>query len=730
MSSKVTPQVFAHFEDSSWPPAQGDRPVGFARLSAWSVTRELVGDMLPGNVRGRSGLTIGSGKATIADLPAERLTPWSKNAATKVKSGVPVEVYRAARATGERTTLGRWITDNTSGQVSAGGVDVDLVGAAYKGRGVPAALPLGTIWSEYDAAAVVDYLARTMGYFATPAPVPSCILSLPLQGGAIAEVGRTVESPWEPRWNRDTGPISMYGLSDDYSARVVAQTDTYGGMGDQPFRLAANVTGGIYFDLGSTANEDAPSTATLYIDGRGKIAIRNTADATLVWANFVPGLDPRHTTRVEVEIQRTGGNKDGNYVWTSIRARARSSASAPWSPWATSSTPSVTYAPFLDLVQITSTPGAAVAAVQACVEEDEGLWAATSADIDLLGVTMSVPFVPSGMDTWAAIQKVCADTLGVAFDARDGTLVVRGRSWLAGAGRTPGVIDIETDAEDLEWTIDPSDFVDRVEVVYRPPTRLGTSLLWEATEVITLPANSTTEIVAPVERWDSGRYPLVVSMDPVDRPDSDWLYVTTSPDGKGVVPPVSTIHMRVRRASQTDLKISFENTGNVTLYTADPEGNPSARVRVLEAADQSAEVVVARGVGAADAKNMLSVDLGYTVQRAADAEAIADFIIGRGDAGMWKASSVRVPFDERRDVGDIVTLRHRPTGLDAKCLVSKVEEQGSADGVEQVVDLVLLGTTWIDHDDLWDGETWADHEAAWGHLTWDAFEEDPLANKE
>lgn len=732
MTARVSPEVYIHLQDASWPPANADCPVGVARVNEWGTTREIVGDLLPDNIRARSGLTIGTGKVTVADRASQRLTPWSRDLSQRVEAGVRAHLYAADGPLGERTPLGEWITDDTGGRITGGGVDIDLAEAASAGRDVPAALPPLMPEGNYDAAFIVDTLARRMGYYATPAPVKSCILSAPLQGGIVPEVGGIPQTYNEVQWNRDTGPISMWSEPGTSARASFYTTGPYFYVGDAvTVYLAANVTGWVYFDLGEPS---LPVYPCLRINGDGGFGIRNTQDAAWVNGSFTPGLDPNHPTRVEVEIRRVVEVVDDNLLWDRIEARARSSASAPWSPWITESTPTPRVAYLGGVTVATAMNGSAVSGIQMCREPDPGLWDAPTADIDLLGVRISHPFVPAGSDTWAAIQKVCGEALGIAFTTSTGGLRVRNRRWLAGANRAGYVIDVDDHLEELEWSINPDDVIDRVEVTYRPPTPVYGGVFYEASEPVMVPPKSKIEIAAEVTRWDDDNL-VTPWVGPTDsHPDLGWVYGNTAPDGSGAESGYDLWAYPLRqlsgRTSQTDVKIVLENRGNVPYYTVAPDGTTALRVMYNYSADQSTEVVVARGVPADRARNPLPVDCGYTIQTHGDAVDVADFIIGRGDEPMWKASSVRVPYDPDRDIGDIVTLRHTGTGLRAKCLVTKVENSGSAEGVEQSIDVVLMPATWLDHDDVWDGHTWADHVAAWGDKTWDEFDDNPLAQEE
>lgn len=152
-------------------------PLGVRSVVSWDLERELVGPSIAGNFRG-PGLSIGSGSLSIAhnDLT---VTPWAKGSARIKPGGEAILVGEAAN--GETMPLDTWLVAPKSGSVASAGMNIGLREKQYAGRRQDNLLPT-IARSETEASWMIDVLGRQLGYYTTPAPVASCISSLPMNG--------------------------------------------------------------------------------------------------------------------------------------------------------------------------------------------------------------------------------------------------------------------------------------------------------------------------------------------------------------------------------------------------------------------------------------------------------------------------------------------------------------------------------------------------------------------
>lgn len=736
---ETLPTVWLHMEGSAWPPAEGDRPAGLVPVGDWSMERELVGSTLPGNIRARSGLSIGAASASIAQMAVTPLSPWAMSDDRRVVIGRRVDLYAAYDGYDSpvRVELGDWIVAPASGGLLAPNVDVELIERQYEGRRQRHLLPppQGRIFktSLTEAAYAVTTLAAQVGYHAVPPPVPSCILAVPaqgnvaaLQGGGLPEVDTLV--PAGPGgWDRSTGPLTARQF---LQLKYLIFNGEWLTAPGQSIFLTVNYAGTVDFWSEFTTALGFGISLRPGTGGNRTLAVRVNPEVAGTWATgtFATGADPVHPNRVQVEIQRLGSTTSFG-----IRARARSSATAAWSAWVTApnTADDRTFTGLMIDTPDTSTADA-FSALQITTTADPALWAVPNADIDPLGVLVGAPWLPAETDVWTGIQEICAATLGAAWITREKQLLVRSADYLAGVDRTGVELDVGRYVEDLAWTVDPADTADRLTVSYQPMVTVALSTeafeVWRSESVIKIAAGRTAQVVVdfetPVDEQIAGWVP---DWDIDLRPYGSIWSAFPNPDGTGAHASDTALAFSYEWVNSGRLILSIRNTTGTDLYTVGENGQPALVVRVYNRVDQNDPDVIERGVSEVDAVNPLSIDLGRYVQRREDAEAIADFLWARVSTPTWKANSVRVKLDWSRDIGDLVELVHERSGLRAKALVTKVAYAGSAGEVVQTLDLVLLPPTWSDFDAAWSGLTWADFDAVWDAPDdWDDFDRDPL----
>lgn len=735
---EVLPVVYAAFPDAAWPPPRPQTPAGVAAVASWHLERELVGSVLPGNVRARSGLSIGSAGFTLAQTEAgQPLTPWSADPTRRVTAGQPVDLYASHNGYGSevRVDLGEWLVAPVQGSLVAAEVPVELLERQYRGRALDQALPVGR--DSVDPAWIVDTLARQVDHHSTPPAVASTIICAALAGGATPDVG-LLGGALVDRWGRATGVLGTEGDAIVIYAWLAPNTVLGSGGGITPIPgggstgnntnyLTVNVVGEVRFTFGVGSGPEVE----IHADD-GEVWARANSSESWEVVEFEGGLDPIHTNRVQLEMvaeDTTGTIGD----WT-FRVRARSSADATWSDAAVS--PGMEPGSAFPQVTFDVEEGSSVSAFQITSESDDALWATPTAEIHALGGRIPAPWLPPDKDVWSGIQQVCAVHLGACWVRRDKTLLLQNRDYLAGAFTAGEGFDVGQRVEDLGWTLDPSDSADRLEITYSPVDFVeddGTGLqpvVWAAQDAIELAPFETIEItvdvdfyakVAPIPRW-------IGAWDTANLDEgSTWCtYSARDGDASGDLGGYGALSISVRHVSGNRFVLRLTNNLDVTLYTVDADGKPCLILRAPVIAPQANSASVVRGAGLADAVRPLTVDLGKLVQRAEDAEAIADYVWSRVSSPMWKASSVRTRLEWDRDIGDIVQLVHERSGLGVKALVTKVALDGQAGEVAQTLDLVLLPITWGDFDAAWADAAWTDFDDTWSADAWLDFDTNPL----
>lgn len=97
------PEVYLSLTGSSWPPAANGVPRGVAEAGSWSVSRQLTGSSLPGQVRGATGHSIATGSVDFAQPEGAPLTPWAQGT-LNISPGGRCKLY--ASHAGPNLTLG------------------------------------------------------------------------------------------------------------------------------------------------------------------------------------------------------------------------------------------------------------------------------------------------------------------------------------------------------------------------------------------------------------------------------------------------------------------------------------------------------------------------------------------------------------------------------------------------------------------------------------------------
>lgn len=716
--------------------------LGTMAVGSWSLERELQGALLPGNVRAASGISIGSGTVSVAGVTPDGKvrSPWSKTA--RVNPGGVAKWFTSYDGPDSDNTvpLGDWQLSPYSGSLaSPASMSVDLVERQYAGTSSPNVVD-GSDFYGADPIYLVDQLARQIGYYSTPKPTSSCILSVPFAGGIWVEVGvddyyQTAEltggAPLS--WASVNGRITMTGGL----ALVASCAGPLLNSSNEAYITLDSSGGEIDFEFGDARNDVSmlPTIGVNSAEGEIYAAAAGTTGVSTV--SFAPGLDPDQPNRVQLHVKRIGSPG----AWTAVWLRARSSETAPWSAWAIASADSTvdTTSALTLIVSVSAT----ISALTINSSDEPSVWDSGNAHLELLGGMIATPWIDGTLDTWTAIQQVVAAWAGAAWATTSGSLAVRNRDGMAGVGALPTPVDVGTSVEDIPWSTDPADTADRLELTYWPvdgvnlaesPSTYG-PIAWSAEDAIELPPGKTTVVTADVDGYFE---PLPEEIDGFSSWTPAWndssLYpnwfsvygACTTRDGTGTHPDYNVIGFRTVQVSTGRVEIHITNPTSSTLYTVDANGNPCLFLTCNGVYRQNTSSTTERGASAADAENTLTIDLGRYVQNSADAEALADYIWGRVSTPSWKASSVHVALDWSRDIGDVVTLTHESSELSQKAIVTGISYDGAPGQVSQTLDLVLLPPTWADFDAAWASRTWGDFDAEWAADSWDDFDDDPL----
>lgn len=589
-SNYLLPEAYLRIKDSQWPEGEGSdcRPAdGVSRVGQWSVEREIVGNTLPGQVRARSGLSVGSASARIPQT-AEPMTPWSARPSARVTPLEDVELYLAEEHDSpERQPLGDWVINPISGALSTSEVDLELVEASSLGKKPEHRLPpiqfAYDAWALQDASWVVAELASEMGYGDSPRPsdpliyVPYTGSPMPVKGALVNIEYQDQSGEWHP-WFAEEPPQYFYDNSPgSYGLRPVlngtksaglftytredVNPDVSEGTGTLTFSLTHSAV--VRLLLGQPWNLSGltyyPPQVEVSPNGTFKVWNNNRPAATSTSGTYSRGDTPGLENRVEVQVQRIITDPEEGY-YRQTRARIRSGKDAPWSSWVTNSDPHPTLPPeYAEQILPNAFPASvgldvgwsSVSSFGVTLQPDSAAWTMPKKrlDIESLGSAVVLPYLDGHTSPWDGIQEVCGATLGAAWLDWEGNLKVRNSAYLAGRGNPNQVIDVEKRLDDIKWVTDPSEVVDRLEVTYYPPDversrgPIGGPeetypTAWQAEEAYEIGPGETIEVIGytatPLTTITRANYSSVVGEEGVW---INWLPVwDTSPFAPKTVP--------------------------------------------------------------------------------------------------------------------------------------------------------------------------------------------------
>ena len=678
--------------------------VGVQPVIDWSVSRQMSGGGLPGQARGASGSSVGSGSVTV-DSPAGR-SPWTTG---PIRPGGTVALDARADTAAPMSPVARMVARDVSGTASSRTLSVAIEDDIEALRApVSFMVPPALVGAPLDAAGVIATLAAQAGYHAVPPPVPSAFAAVPLVGSHAPVVGVQEYGPGDTH----TRVIERDGQAGIARAR---EDSGHSGTAMQSIRPARDIphTQTSYVTLDYTwipLHERIGSGSVSYINCRkGGLSVILRGGETLSvradvqggaggWVS-IPGAprEPAGWVRLQVQAEWIGPVGD---TAAGGRIRARIGAAGAWSAWSTyTGTINIADPPYWAVTAFLGTAHG-IRGYQAHTDDDPAVWATPTARIGASGSMLTSVLPAPARSGWETMQEIARATLGWVGVEADGALVYRGRDAMRGGAPVETIISEES-LEEIPWSISTDDVADRVEVTYRPPALLTTPGLsgpshtvWESTDLVGIPPGRPAVIDVQIEgaigRLSPVWTPVWNTAFPAGE-ESRWN-AFPSPDGTGTQPAITAL------AFDTQLLASDRVRITITNRTTNPLWVTQLILRVYTVARAGEPLTVSRGAPSDVARSPLTYDLGTWVQDDATAREILDWLAGTTSEPLPTLTGVRVIPDASRRLGQIVKVVDRTTSLAAKAIITGISMTGSDGSLTQHLDLTILATTFDDID--------------------------------
>lgn len=747
------------------------------KVSQWSTTREIQSSALPGQVRHRTGLSIGTGSALVKR--EERDFPW-KHSLVYELTGQDAQILLAPgrrvdniSPNNAQIPTGQFQVAGVSGTLTSLGVQVELDEKTIDGKDKTPGV-LDQQWDsgitqeeinaqEKDPVWLVSELAEQMGFRAGPNVAPgedgyNPILDVPLQGALVPREPLNV--PFQTfdtiSWGSSEGVVGL-STEDDNIIDVLYEV---GLSVPEGFTLTFDLSdrwGGFEWNdistngrFGVQVEAEAGSDVSLVIYSTGYNGVGNTV------TNVGP-LDitrnPDIPNRIQVEVGLTAGSE---FSWNTASVRVRREEDAWFGPFVHAMPNGVHRQNEHNIdMQVFKTGGAGTAILSNYSVVDHSNTSSAVRDslvgtvggdqgriyLEPLFGTITSPWLDPDLSVWSTIRAIVEAWQGAIVTDVYGNLKVLNRFTLTGSSdlQQERVVDIGLRFEDLPWEMNWADQADRLTVKYRPvdqviasPSQTGLPTVYSFEDILIVwPGDNeyffTLDYI----------YPLDLLLHPFIRKDSDngfrhvWDAYRYNNGSGAHIDPDADISVSLDRVTSATWKVLISNLTAEPFHMVDETGTPYLKLRSSWYYDQTQEATIERGVAATDSKTGVEVDLGHYVQNADDANTLADFIWGRVNQRSWKVkTAVSIP-DYRLDLGDVIEIRHSRTGVKSNALVTRVELDGESGRVGQKIDLLLIPPTWEDFDEAWaqslPNNAWGDFDALWNTYTWVDFDRTPTA---
>lgn len=758
-----------HLETIDAKAPDGTVPIRW-EVAEWESTREMTSSSLPGQVRARTGLSVGTGHALVKRQPDD--FPWKQSLVYEL-TGQNAQILLAPEGHAEIPT-GQFRVADVNGNLTTLGVMVDLDERQIEGKdAAPAVLdyqwPGGVSQDGIDSQVKdpiwwVAELAKQMGYTSGPTPVAGTngympLLDVPFHGGLKAAYPPDVdfETGMAYEWRSVDGVVGLstagavsieYAVQQLIPQQFVITMDTNEGWSSVDWIDKESLLLG---ELGIEIHPDVAGTEfdlNIYSTGTNGNSNPSTSQSNLDqdrnW-DVAPN-------RFQIEVTLTPSSET---AYNSVSVRVRRRLDRPWlGPFVHAMPNTISRTNLHNLNVVVSGPGSDLAflanlsvvdtsSVSPQVIDDLVSTIGGSAGRiylePLFGTNIS-PWLDPDLSVWATMQEIVEAWLGALITDVYGNLKVLNRFTLVGNSDSlqERVVDVGLNFEDLPWVMNYADQADRLVVKYRPvntqkadPSATSLATIYEFQDIIiAYPGDNDAFFTLDY------LYPTDLKLLPFNRKDNDngvyhvWDAYRYNNGSGAHIDPNEDIGMRIDRVSTSTWSVFIDNRTAAPFHMVDETGTPYLKIRSSYWYDQTQEAQIERGLPADEAENTLEVDLGHYVQTEADANALADYLWGRVNARSWRASTVRLKPDYRLDLGDVIEIQHSRTGILSNALVAKVVMAGVPGEVSQRIDLVLIPQTWEDFDEEWASapqNTWEGFDDLWDEYTWNDFDRTPTA---
>lgn len=679
-SVETLPEVFLNMPGSSWPPASGDVPQGTAAAGSWSISRQLTGGNLPGQVRGPVGFSIATGSIDFPQPAGAPLSPWARGGRALSPGGAcALYASHGGPDTLSGLQLGQFVIAPIDGANTSNSVHMDLDENSIRLK-----RPFTLKWDyttdlpAFDAGWVLSEIAYSGGYNSVPVRGASTILDVPLVGHAGTRLRGNLLDDADAKWASRNGLLGIGAES-----RLYYRTNTDGPRSN--FNVSAMVAGsGLGVHWGGILADIRPDRVILSQD-------------TVVFATITLSEPTTEWRAIRLLITRLTNTT--LRVWTGTPAGPNTlhgDFTMPSNPGAWD---------YGDIVEINTRGslkdrwgrGVQIASNNTLVAVPFTL----TAKIEGTGSLLRGIFDINGESAWTVAQNIAAATIGAVWVSEDGVFTYRNRHSLRDGVMLETVEALDS-LESLDWKIDPSDVADRVEFTYAPTEvvrALDSLTIWEATEPLRVDAFDTAIINVTIEGTTdrvSGFMNITNLEYPVER-FSRWgasFFI----DGGGDRPDEEKVIISAKLLSPTRVQIKIRNRHDQTLWMVDGFGNPCLILRTSLRVTPGEESTISTGADEEDSLAPLQINASAWVQSNTTAQEISEWVSSQTSRAQATVEQVRVKPDLARQLGDLIRLTDGHTGLRSKAIITGVSLSGDENGYSQHLDLGLLDLTFGDLD--------------------------------
>ncbi|GAA2237770.1 hypothetical protein GCM10010401_07470 [Rarobacter faecitabidus] len=659
--------------------------------SAWDVSRSVAAWGLPGQALVPTGVGTGSGSCTIEDLAAPGL--WGMS--WLVRPGVAVKVQ------GSHDTFGlvsdaRWpLLSGVVRSLSADGIDSrvrtlaieDETTALNRPALVREAFVAGPAGSVIDAAYLVDQAVRSAGYRQAPPTLGSTLLSLPMAGCAAPEVGTSDAGTTAATWTTVAGRIAVSGFPEN------AYTFAGPNPTSVPLRLSVIAAGQCQFGLYAYTST-VPTTPTVILRrGYAGDTWQASRDGGSTW-QIIDGVADGGLTEILITWVSS----------TQIQVKSRSYGnysevqSAP--EWGTTWT--LTGAAVTGNAWRKATASGTFSGLQIFTGDNINTWTPPTAIIEASGVGLSAALIPKDIKAWDLAQQVTKASAAALWRDERGRVRFRPRSSITSQASSE-TVNAMTDLGELSWSASVEDHADRLEVTYTPPVTAtvanGSLPVWEATEVIVVPAGGTVVIEEALEVAAKSLAAWAMApITPGSTIPSTGSVWGASDAPKGGTRVSSGITVTSTLISPQRLRVTIVSTRGTPTYMCDINGSPVLIQRANQTIAAGDSATYSLGATAIDAQVPASIDGGLFIQSASAATTFGADIWAALQAGVNRPvfQGLEVWPHAGRTLLSIITITDKATPNTAYiCLIIGIRNSGSAGVWQQYLDLAVLATQTI-----------------------------------